>query len=325
MNTIRRSILLGLLAASSLAGHAQAQGFPNKPIRFIIPYGAGGSGDVAARSVGEAMGKMWGQPFVVDNRPGGNEIVAAQLTAASPGDGYTFLMASEATASVNPHLYSKLPYDTQRDLIPVSRMLTSPYVLVARPDFPANTLKEFIDEVKRNPGKYNFGSQGIGGPNHLAMAWFSNMNGLKMEHVPYKALPQGIQEVMAGRVEVMFGPVGSINPYVKSGKLKALAISGKSRQAELPSVPTFAESGFPTFDASFYLGIFAPKGTPPEILQRFARDMKKVISDPEFDKKYFQPQAYEAIGDTPEEFAQFLRKDREVAAEKVRLSGAKLD
>lgn len=326
MNITRRSILFGVLAASAMAGHAQQpQNYPNKPIRFIIPYGAGGSGDVAARSVGEAMGKMWGQPFIVDNRPGGNEIVAAQMTAASPGDGYTFLMASEATASVNAHLYSKLPYDPQKDLIPVARMLTSPYVLVAGPDFPANSLKEFIDEVKRNPGKYNFGSQGIGGPNHLAMAWLGNITGMKIEHVPYKTLPQGIQEVMSGRVEAMFGPVGTVSPYVKSGKLKALAIAGKSRQSELPAVPTFAESGFPTFDASFYLAVFAPKGTPPEIVQRFARDMRKVITDPAFVKKYFQPQAYEPVGDTPEEFTQFLRKDREVAAEKVRLAGAKLD
>lgn len=220
-----------LLALAALVPLAQAQTptYPNKAIRLIVPYGAGGSGNAAARSVGEAMGKMWGQPFVIDNRPGGNEIVAAQLVATSPGDGYTFLMASEATASVNPFLYTKLPYDTQVDLVPVARMLTSPYVLVAAPDFPANTLKEFIDEVKRNPGKYNYGSQGIGGPNHLAMSWFGNMNGLKLEHVPYRALPQGIQEVMAGRVEVMFAPVGSIDSHIKAGKLKALAISGKAR------------------------------------------------------------------------------------------------
>jgi len=324
MNLVRRSILLSLFAASALTSQAQPQNFPSKPIRFIIPYGAGGSGDAAARSVGEAMGKMWGQPFLVDNKPGGNEIVAAQLVASSPGDGYTFLMASEATASVNPFIYSKLPYDP-RDLVPVARMLTSPYVLVVSPDFPANNLKEFIEYSKRNPGKFNFGSQGIGSPGHLASSWLNNIHGLSMVHVPYKTLPQGVGEVMAGRVESMFGPIGTIGPLVKAGKLKALAVSGKTRQSEVPSVPTFIESGMPTFDASFYLAIFAPKGTPPEIIQRFARDMRTVITDPEFEKKHFQPQAYQPIGDTPEQFIEFLKKDREVAAEKVKLAGAKLD
>ncbi|VTU45401.1 Argininosuccinate lyase (plasmid) [Variovorax sp. SRS16] len=324
MNHLRRSILLGLASVPTLACYAQAQKYPNRPVRLIVPYGAGGSGDAAARSVGEGLGKLWGQTLIIDNRPGANEIVAADLTAKSPPDGYTYLLASEATPSVNPFLYSKLPYDP-KDLVPVGRMLTSQYALVVSPDFPAKTLKEFVEEVKRHPGKYNFGSQGIGGPNHLAMSWFENMTGMKMEHVPYRSLPQGIQEVAAGRVEAMFGPIGSISPFIRKGQLKAIAVSGKVRQPEIPDVPTFAESGFPDFEASFYLGVFAPVGTPSDMIHQFSRDMNKVISDSAFQRKYFQPQAYDAIGDTPEQFAEFLKKDRIRAQERVKVSGAKLD
>lgn len=315
--------LTGLLVAAG--AHAQVAAYPSKPVRIVLPYGAGGPADVMVRAIGQEMAKGWGQPFIVDNKPGANEIVAAENVAKSPGDGYTFLVASDGAYSLNQNLYPKIPYDPEKDFVPVARLAVGHLMLVTRPDFPAADVKEFIDQVKRAPGKFNYASIGTGGVNHLASAWFNNINGLQMEHVPFKSLPAAVQELMAGRVDAMFAVTGGVAPYLDSGKVKALAVSGRNRQPAAARVPTFAEVGYPTFDASYYFGVVAPRGTPVEITQRFARDMSKVINMPEFKAKYFQPLGFEPVGDTPEQFTAFLKADRELGAQKVRISGAKLD
>lgn len=325
MTSGRRLIVLGALAGLAFAGAAQAQGYPTKPIRIVLPYSAGGPADVMVRAISQKLGDSWGQPFIVDNKPGANEIIAADIVAKSPGDGYTFLVASDGAYSLNQNLYPKIPYDPVKDFVPVAKLAVGNLMLVTRPDFPAANVKEFIEQVKRNPGKFNYGSIGAGGVNHLASAWFNSINGLQMEHVAFKGLPPAVQELMAGRIDAMFAVTGGVAPFLETNKIKALAVSGRNRQPAAPNVPTFAEVGYPTFDASYYFGVVAPKGTPPEISARFARDMSKIINTAEFKSKYLQPLGFEAVGDTPEQFTAFLKTDRELGAQKVKVSGAKLE
>lgn len=325
MNPGRRLTLLCAVAGLAFAGAAQAQGYPTKPIRIVLPYSAGGPADVMVRAISQKLGDSWGQPFIVDNKPGANEIIAADIVAKSPGDGYTFLVASDGAYSLNQNLYPKIPYDPVKDFVPVAKLAVGNLMLVTRPDFPAANVKEFIEQVKRNPGKFNYGSIGAGGVNHLASAWFNSINGLQMEHVAFKGLPPAVQELMAGRIDAMFAVTGGVAPFLETNKIKALAVSGRNRQPAAPNVPTFAEVGYPTFDASYYFGVVAPKGTPPEISARFARDLSQVINTAEFKSKYLQPLGFEAVGDTPEQFAAFLKSDRELGAQKVKVSGAKLE
>src|SRR3954469_18163858 len=221
MRMVTLTILGWLFAAL-----AQAQGFPSKPIRMVVPYTAGGPADLLVRALGQKLTDAWGQQVVVENKPGGNEIIAAQDVAKSPPDGYNFLLASDAVYSLNGFLYSKLPYDPAKDFIPVSRLVTANLMLVARPDFTASTPKVLIDEAKKNPGKLNYGTVGAGGVNHLAMAWFNTQNGLEMQPVHYKGLVQGLQDIMTSRLDVMFAVIGGAAPLLKAGKMKGLAVSG---------------------------------------------------------------------------------------------------
>lgn len=314
-----------MLAAISFMGSTMAQTYPAKPVRLIVPYAPGGPADVMVRAIGQKMGESWGQPFIVENKPGANEILAADLVAKSPADGYTFLVASDAAYSLNQALYPKLPYDSSRDFAPVSKLATGQLMLVTRLDFPATTVNEFIEHVRRNPGKFNYASIGAGGVNHLASAWFNNIHGLQMEHIAYKGLPAAVQELMAGRIDAMFAVTGGVATLIETKKIKALAVSGRQRQPAAPNVPTFSEVGYPAFDASYYFGVVAPKGTSPEIRSRFARDMSHVINTTEFKSKYLQPLGFDAVGDTPEQFAAFLKSDGETGVQKVKISGAKLD
>jgi len=316
-------LLAFLLALAPALAHAQA--YPSKPVRVVVPYTAGGPADLLVRGMGEKLSALWGQQLIVENKPGANEIIAAQDIAKSPPDGYNYLLASDAVFSLNGYLYSRLPYDPVKDFVPVSRLVNANLMLVARPDFPAGTVRELIDYAKKNPGKLNYGSVGAGGVNHLAMAWFNTQNGLEMQHVPYKGLVQGLQDIMTNRLDVMFAVIGGAAPHLKAGKMKGLAVSGKARNALIPDVPTFAEAGFPNFDASFYFGLAAPAGTSREMVAKFAADAAKIVNTAEFRERYLNNLGFEPVGDTPEQFAAYLRHDRELAAQKVKASGAKLD
>jgi len=306
-------------------GEAGAQPDPNRPVRIVVPYTAGGPADALARGLGQKLSEVWGQQVIVDNKPGANEIVAAEFVAKQPADGYTFLLASDAVYTLNGYLYSKLPYDPVKDFTPVQKLVTANLLLVARPDFPASSVKELIEYARKNPGKLSYGSVGAGGVNHLAMSWFNSVNGLQMEHIPYKGLVQGLQDIVTGRLDVMFAVIGGALPFVQSNKLKPLAVSGRARNPVIPNVPTFAEVGYPAFDASFYFAVAAPAGTPRDIVTRFATDASKIVNSAEFREKFLTNLGFEPVGDTPEAFAAFLVNDRKLAADKVKASGAKLD
>jgi len=303
---------------------AHAQPYPAKPIRIVVPYTAGGPADLLVRALGQKLTDAWGQQVIVENKPGANEIIAAQEVAHSPADGYNWLLASDAVYSLNPYLYSKLPYDPAKDFVPVSRLVTANLMLVARPDFPAATVRELIDYAKKNPGKLNYGTVGAGGVNHLAMAWFNTLHGLDMQPVHYKGLVNGLQDIMTNRLDVMFAVIGGAAPHLKAGKMKGLAVSGAHRHPLIPDVPTFAEAGLRDFDASFYFALAAPAATPRDIVAKFAAESAKIVNTGEF-KDRLTMLGFEPVGETPEQFAAFLKRDRELAQKKVQASGAKLD
>jgi len=303
---------------------AHAQPYPAKPIRIVVPYTAGGPADLLVRALGQKLTDAWGQQVIVENKPGANEIIAAQEVAHSPADGYNWLLASDAVYSLNPYLYSKLPYDPAKDFVPVSRLVTANLMLVERPDFPAATVRELIDYAKKNPGKLNYGTVGAGGVNHLAMAWFNTLHGLDMQPVHYKGLVNGLQDIMTNRLDVMFAVIGGAAPHLKAGKMKGLAVSGAHRHPLIPDVPTFAEAGLRDFDASFYFALAAPAATPRDIVAKFAAESAKIVNTGEF-KDRLTMLGFEPVGETPEQFAAFLKRDRELAQKKVQASGAKLD
>jgi tripartite-type tricarboxylate transporter receptor subunit TctC len=313
-------VLLLLLFAVGVEG----QTYPSKPIRVVVPYTPGGPADLLVRGIGQQLTEAWGQQIIVENKPGANEIIAAQDIARSPADGYHYLLASDAVFSLNQYLYSRLPYDPAKDFTPVSRVATANLMLVARTDFPASSVRELVDYARKNPGKINYGSVGAGGVNHLAMAWLNTLNGLDMQHVPYKGLVQGLQDIMTSRLDVMFAVIGGAAPHLKAGRMKGLAVSGKTRHRLIPEVPTFAEAGFPDFDASFYFAFAAPAGTPRDIITKFAAESVKIVTSADF-KERLVNLGFEPAGDTPEQFAAFLRQDRALAEKKVKASGAKLD
>jgi tripartite-type tricarboxylate transporter receptor subunit TctC len=277
------------------------------------------------RAIAQKLGDTLGQAVVVDNKPGANEIIGADFVAKSTPDGYTLLVASDGAYSLNQSLYPKIPYDPAKDFAPIGKLATGQLMLVTRADFPANSVGEFIDYVKAHPGKLNYASIGAGGVNHLASAWFNNIHGLQMEHIAFKGLPAAVQELMAGRIDAMFSVTGGVASYLDSGKVKPLAISGKTRQPAAPKVPTFNEVGYLNFDASYYFGVVAPRGTPIEITQRLSKEINLIVNTNDFKAKYLQPLGFEAVGDTPEQFAAFMKIDRELGALKVKISGAKLD
>ena len=315
--------LLFLLSIFPIMGFAQP--YPSKPVRIVVPYTAGGPADLLVRGLGQKLNDSWGQQVVVENKPGANEIIAAQEVAKSAPDGYTYLLASDAVFSLNSYLYSKLPYDPVKDLAPVSKLVNANLMLVARPGLQAASVRELIDYAKKNPGKLNYGSVGAGGVNHLAFAWFNTQNGLDMQHVPYKGLVQGLGDIMTSRLDVMFAVIGGAAPHLKAQKMKGIAVSGKARNPLIPEVPTFAEAGMPSFDASFYFALAAPAGTPREMIAKMAADSAKIVQAAEFREKFLNNLGFEAVGDTPEQFTAFLKGDRENAAQKVKASGAKLD
>ena len=319
------AVFCALLLIGALTGPVMAQGYPTKTVRIVVPYTPGGPADLLARGLAQKLGDEWGQPVIVDNRPGANEIIAAELVAKAPPDGYTFLLASDAVFSLNTYLYSKLPYDAAKNFTPVSKLVLANLMLVTRPDFPGKTVQDLVAQAKQNPGKLTYGSVGAGGVNHLAMAWVATVKGLQMEHIPYKGLVQALQDIAAGRVDTMYAVIGGARPLIAAGQIRGLAVSGKARSPILPDVPTFTEAGEPDLDASFYFGVAAPSGTPNEAVQKFASAASRIVNAPEFAEKYLVNLGFQPVGDTPEQFAAFLVTDRKAAADKVKASGAKLD
>jgi tripartite-type tricarboxylate transporter receptor subunit TctC len=326
-NTLPTLARRSLLAAAVLAltGPTWAQSFPTKPVKLVVPYPAGGPIDGVARGLAERLGRLWGQTVVVDNRGGANEIIAGDFTAKSPADGYTILLGADPTFSGNPFLFKKLPFNPFVDLMPITRVVNVNMAFIVPGSLPVSTLKEFVALIKANPGKYNYGSAGAGGPTHIQVDAFLRQEDLQMTHVAYKGIAPAAQDVLSGQVQAMVAGSSAATPHIPSGKMKVLAINGPKRAKALPNVPTFAEAGFPNTEMYFYLGLTAPKGVPKAIVDQIASDTRKVLSDQVFVEKTLNVFGFDPISETPEQFAEFLKRDRALAEKKIRAANVSLD
>jgi tripartite-type tricarboxylate transporter receptor subunit TctC len=316
-----RFFLSLLLSISCFA----AQAWPTKPVRLIVAYPPGGGIDVLARQLADKLTAVWGQPVVVENRPGANTIVATDAVAKAAPDGHTVLMTTDATFSINPHLYAKLPYDAQRDFAPVTMLVLLQQLLVAHPSLPANTVPELVALAKAKPGAINYASYGSGSQPHLAGEMLKNKAGIDLVHVPYKGISLAVPAVMAGEVQLTFAGIATSMPQLKAGRIKALAIGGASRSPLLPQVPTFTELGLAEVETHAWFGLFLPAGSPKDAVTRIHQDTKSIVEEPEFREKELIQKGYEVVASSPEQFANDLKKDSENRARAVRISGAKAE
>jgi tripartite-type tricarboxylate transporter receptor subunit TctC len=296
---------LGVFAIlTACAGAAQAQGWPNRPIRMVVPYTPGGYTDLMARLVSQKMSEALGQPFVIENKPGANAVIGTDSVAKAAPDGYTFGTVIAAHA-VNVTLNPKLPYDTLKDLSYVSLMSVAPLILITHPSVPATNIKELIALAKAKPGQLNFASSGIGSAAHLTMEMLKSREGINLQHIPYKGTSGALQDTVGGNVNMMFDVVGPLMSQVRSGLARAIVVTAKERVPAAADVPTMAEQGVPDFVSGTWAGIIAPAGTPKEIVDRVSAEAKKALADPELKKK-LDDQGIVAVGSTPEEFRAFV-------------------
>ncbi|HXS21520.1 MAG TPA: tripartite tricarboxylate transporter substrate binding protein [Steroidobacteraceae bacterium] len=318
-------LALAALWSLVLAGPALAQPWPAKPVRIVVAYPAGGGIDVMARQLAERLGAAWGQPVVVENKPGANTIVAADSVAKSAPDGYSVLMTTDATFSINPHLYARLPFDTERDFVPVTMLVLLQQLLVANPATPFNDLKGLIAAAKAKPGSINYASYGSGSQPHLAGEMLKHQAGIDLVHVPYKGISLAVPAVIAGEVQLTFAGIATSSAPLKAGRIKALAIGGAQRSPLFPQVPTFAELGYPEVETHAWFGLFMPAGAPREAIARLYQDTSRLLQDPEFRQKQLIDRGYEVVGSSPEAFAAYIRKDSESRGRAVKISGAKAE
>ena len=318
MNLVLRKLLAG--AGLSLATGAMAQplspgpgpgAWPDKPIRIVVPFPAGGPTDIAARVVGQAIGESLRTTVVVENRAGAHGFIGVTEAARAPADGYTLMMASIGTMAINPRLHEKIPYDANRDFAPVSLVVTVPIVVVVNPQaLPVKTIAQFVAYLKANPGKVNFASAGSGGSSHLVPEYFKYRTGTFMTHIPYKGSGPAIADVVAGQVQVMFDTLLTSTPFVKSGKLRMLAVTTSQRLADYPDVPTMAQAlGMRDFEASSWYALYAPAGTPPDIVNRLSAEVDAALKKPAVARRLTDLGAL-PVGGPPEKLAAFQRAEQ---------------
>ncbi|HUH94690.1 MAG TPA: tripartite tricarboxylate transporter substrate binding protein [Casimicrobiaceae bacterium] len=312
-----------LLAALAAFGAAQAQDYPTRPVKMIVPFAAGGPADIYARFLGQRLQEALGQPFVVEDRPGGGSIVGSDAAARSAPDGYTLLVMSN-THTVNESLIPSKPFSLTRDFVPVAPINYSDLVMVIHPSVPARTLAEFIALARAQPGKLNYASSGPGTPYHMAGELFKAMAGVDLVHVPYKGSSGARTDILGGQVQMMFDAVTTMSENVKAGKVRALATSGKLRSTVLPDVPTLDEAGVPGYEATIWLGMVAPKGTPPAVVNRLNAEITRIVSRPEV-KREWAAQGAVAMIMTPDEFGKYIAGDIVKWERIVKISGAKPD
>ncbi len=292
-----RILALAVLAFASLA--VSAQPFPAKPVRIIVPFPPGGGADSLARIMQPALTKMWGQPVIIENKPGASGHIGADFVAASEPDGYTLLMSSTAS----------LTEKNVASFAPVTLVSASPYVIVANAKVPARNVKELIDYAKKNPGKLSFGSSGTGAASHLSAELFKSLAGIDMLHVPYKGTGQAVTDLLAGQIDLMFAPTQTVMPHVHAGRLKAFAVTSAKRFSILPDLPTVAEAGLPGYEAVGWFGLLAPAKTPAAIVEKLSADANKVLAEHDV-KQQMLVAGTEPSGDTPAEFAGFIHADQ---------------
>ncbi|HEY4371699.1 MAG TPA: tripartite tricarboxylate transporter substrate binding protein [Burkholderiales bacterium] len=309
-----------------LPGAVFAQGFPSRPVRFVVPYPPGGPLDVVARALGEKMAGGLKQPVIVDNKPGAGGNVGADYVAKSPADGYTIVMGAVATQAINPALYAKIPYDPVRDFQPITLVASVPNVLVLNPNTPAKSVGELIDYARAHPGKLNFGSGSNGSAGHLAGELFKQMTGTFMVHIPYAGANPAMLALLSEQTDLMFDNLANSLVQVKSGKLKALAVTTRTRSPFAPDLPTLeeADARLKGFDIDTWFGVLAPAGIPPEALNRLHDELVRALADPGIKERLAKFGAIPG-GDTPAQFAAFIKSEIPKYAKIVKASGARVD
>ena len=323
MTRYRKLCHIFIAAVVAIAATAHAA-YPDRPLRLVVPFPPGGAVDVLGRAVALNVRDSLGQNIVVDNRPGFGGAVGSELAARATPDGYTLLMGSTSTISINPALVAKLAYDPVKDFVPITLVGFVPHVLAANPSVPASTLKEFIAYAKGRPGQLAYGSAGTGTPHHIAIEMFKQMTGVDMLHVPYKGTAPALLDLLSGRVACMSAEVLALLPHVRAGKLRALGIATAMRNQVAPEIPTIAEAGLPGFEVTSWYGILAPAGTPREVTARLARDIAKSLGTPDM-RQRFADLGATPVGNTPEEFAAFIKREGAKWARAIKISGAKVE
>jgi len=303
------SIVLALIGALAASGSAPAQDFPSRPVRFVVPYAAGGSGDLLARLLGNKLSAMWGQQVIVDNKPGAGGLIGTEFAARAAPDGYTLYLATDGPLTVAASLHKSVPYDWKRDFAPVSLIAVGPQILIVNPKLPARTLAEFIALAKQKPGALNYASIGVGTAPHLAAELFKSAANVDLTHVPYKgSSAQAITALIAGDVAMFMVGTSTAIGQVQAGTLRGLAVTSPQRVEGLPDVPTFAEAGLPGVDVSLWFAVLVPGTTPQPIVQRLHADIAKVVASPEYQAE-LQKRGFDAVASTPDALAAFLEKD----------------
>jgi tripartite-type tricarboxylate transporter receptor subunit TctC len=297
-----------LTVPGAVAPVVRAAEYPLRPIRVIVPFPAGGNADILARIMAQKMSEAWKQTVVVDNRAGAAGIIGAEAVAKSAPDGYTLLMGTTGTQTTNPAVYSKLPYDSLRDFAPVSNFADSPFLLVAHPSLPVRTVKEVIALAKARPGQLHYASFGPGSSAHLVGEMLRSTARIEIVHVAYKGGPPALADLIGGHIEMMFNLLPIVVPHVKSGRLRAIAVTASKRAPALPDVPTFAEAGIPDFEAGSWYGVLAPAGTPKEIIARLSSEISRILLLADV-RQRLAAEGAEPIGNTPEQFAEQIRRD----------------
>jgi len=316
-------ILLAAIAVANVHAQAPVANYPAKQIRVIVPFPAGGPTDAIARAIGQKLSETWGQPVIVDNRPGAGGNIGTELAAKSPADGYTLFIGTVANA-INQSLFAKLPFDFVRDFAPVTQNYVTGLILAVHPSLPAHSVKELIALAKAHPGQLSYSSSGVGGTPHLAGELFNSMAGVTMVHVPYKGSAPAMADLLGGHIQLTFDNMLTVLPQVKAGKLRGLAVTMTTRSPLTPELPTVAEAGLKGFEVKSWNGVVVPTGTPKEIIARLNGEIVRILRQPDLREK-FLVQGVELVPTTPEEFGAFIKQDIAKWAKVIQLSGARAE
>ena len=311
-------------ALCGLAGAAVAQEWPTRPVKLIVPYPAGGGVDVMARALAQRLQDKWQQPVTIDNRPGANTLIGTEAVARST-DKHTLLFTTDATFTINPHLYSKLPYDTEKDFSPVTQLVAFSQMLVANANLPANNLNELLALAKAKPGSLSYASYGPGSQPQLATEMLKQKAGVFIVHIPYRGVPQALMAVVSGEVQLTWSGLVSARGHMASKRIKPLAYGGKTRDNAYPDVPTMTELGFPEVDANVWMGVFAPSSFAPALVSRIHRDLLAVISEPDFRSKEIEGKSFDFVGAGPDEFRRHIRSESQSRRATLQTSGAVIE
>jgi tripartite-type tricarboxylate transporter receptor subunit TctC len=315
-------LLAAMLVATPLL--AQAQAYPSKPVRVVIPYPAGSTPDIVGRTASERLQKALGQPFVVENRTGAGGNIGTEIVAKAAPDGHTLLVAINGPVAVNKHLYKSLPFDPDKDLLPISLLASAPQMLVTTPAVPVDSFRAFIDHAKRNPGKLSYGSVGAGSASHLTMELLKSDARVFVVHIPYRGFPPAVTDMLAGNIDTMFAIIPAVLPHVRAGKMRALAVTALKRNQLAPDVPSVAELGYPQLESLAWIGMLAPAGTPQAVIDRLSGELIAGMGSTDV-REMLGKQGFDVVANKPEEFRRWIRSESAKWAKVIKASGATAD